>query len=41
MSTGKVVDNFNAGGIAAPIDLKAEKYLAPQLVRVFKTTNVL
>jgi hypothetical protein len=29
MSTGKVVDNFNAGGIAAPIDLKSGEIFGP------------
>ena len=29
MSTGKVVDNFNAGGIAAPIDLESGKISGP------------
>lgn len=29
MSTGKVVDNFNAGGIAAPIELKTGKVFGP------------
>ncbi|TAA72863.1 sugar-transfer associated ATP-grasp domain-containing protein [Planococcus salinarum] len=36
MSVGKVVDNFNAGGISAPIDVKTGKIIGPAVSKDIK-----